>query len=377
MIPYGKHNISQEDIDAVVEVLQNGWLTQGPKVQDFEKILSEYVGAEHAVAANSATSCLHVACLALGVGEVDIVWTSPNSFVASSNAALYCGADVDFVDISSKTFNMCTKALEAKLVEAKAQNKLPKVVIPVHIAGQSCNMQRIKELADEYGFKIIEDASHCIGGSYQDKKIGSCEFSDICVFSFHPVKIITTGEGGMATTNDAELKKKMDMFRSHGITRDVEESDGPWYYEQQELGYNYRITDLQCALGVSQMKRLDEFITKRHELAKRYDEELSGLPLKTPFQRSDAYSAYHLYIIQLDDAANRREVFEGLREAEIFAQIHYIPIHTQPYYQGLGFKKGDFPVAEDYYSRAISLPLFPGLTEAEQTKVIETLKGLL
>ncbi len=369
-IPYGRQNISDEDINAIVNVLKGDWITQGPSVKGFEDKLTAYTGAKYCSAISSATSGLHLACLALGVGTNDTVWTSPNSFVASSNCALYCGAGIDFVDIDKHTYNMCVSSLEQKLKSAK---KLPKVVIPVHFSGQSCDMVRIKELSEEYGFKIIEDASHCIGGSYGDNKIGSCEYSDFCVFSFHPVKIITTGEGGAIMCNNEELANKVAMLRTHGITRDNIESDEPWYYEQQQLGLNYRITDIQCALGSSQMDRLDGFINKRHELADRYDRLLKGLPIKTPV-RISGYSALHLYVIQVE---NRREVFDYLRANNIGVNVHYIPIHTQPYYKDLGFNDGDFPVAEDYYAKAISLPMFPDLTSDEQSYVVQKLQEAL
>lgn len=373
MIPYGRQNISEDDIKAVVDVLKSDFLTQGPAVKKFEDAITTYNGAKNSVAFANATAALHAACLALGVDKGDVVWTSPNSFVASANCALYCGAEVDFVDIDGNTYNMSPDALEEKLKSAKRK---PKVVIPVHLAGQSCEMDKIHALSKKYGFKIIEDASHAIGASYKGKKVGSCEYSDICIFSFHPVKIITTGEGGMATTNNPELAKKLGLLRTHGITRDTG-SDEPWYYEQVDLGYNFRITDMQCALGASQMLRLDEFVAKRHKIAQKYDEALADLPLQTPFQHPDTYSSYHLYPIILDEPERRKEVFVKLREAGIGVNVHYIPIHTQPYYRGLGFKAGDFPEAEDYYAGAISLPMFPDLTAKDQDFVIETLKKLL
>ena len=371
MIPYGKQNISEDDIRAVVEVLKSDWITQGPVIPKFENALKDYVGAEYAVAVNSATSALHLACLALGVGPGDEVWTSPNSFVASANCALMCGAKVDFVDIDLKTYNISVEALEKKLKRGKA----PKVLIPVHFAGQSCEMAEIKKLADEYNFKIVEDASHAIGGAYKNEKIGNCRYSDICVFSFHPVKIITTGEGGMATTNNEEWAEKMRLLRTHGISRDTESED-KWYYEQLELGYNFRLTDIQAALGLSQMTRLDQFIKKRHELAENYDKALANLPLTLPLQLKDCYSAYHLYPIVLKEPG-RREIFAKLHAAGIMVNVHYIPIHMQPYYQKLGFKKGDFPNAEKYYTQALSLPIFYDLSLREQTYVIEELKKIL
>ena len=384
MIPYGKQDINQSDIDAVVEVLKSDFLTQGPKVPLFEKTIADYCSAEYAVAVNSATSALHIACMALDLGKDDYLWTSPNTFVASANCALYCGAQVDFVDIDSQTYNMCAAALEAKLIQAKLNNTLPKIVVPVHFAGQSCDMQRIHQLSKEYGFKIIEDASHAIGGKYLDKPVGGCQFSDITVFSFHPVKIITTAEGGLATTNSAELAQKMQLFRSHGVTRDpklmTQETEGGWYYQQVELGYNYRMTELQAALGVSQMQRLDQFVEQRQILQKRYHELLQDLPLVVPFQFIDSYSALHLYPIQIElDKVQKThaEVFEALREAGLGVNVHYIPVHTQPYYQNMGFKFGDFPHAEHYYSRAISIPLFHGMSLEQQDEVIAILKQAL
>lgn len=372
MIPYGKQNISEEDIKAVIEVLKSDFITQGPAIPKFEEAVKTYVGAKFAVAVNSATSALHIACLALDVGKGDVVWTSPNSFVASANCALYCGAEVDFVDIDGNTYNISPDALEEKL----KQGRVPKVLIAVHFAGQSCEMQRIKELADEYGFKIIEDASHAIGAEYKEQKVGGCGYSDICVFSFHPVKIITTGEGGMATTNNPELAKQMQLLRTHGITREVD-STNAWIYEQVGLGFNYRMTDIQAALGASQMKRLDKFVAKRRAIAKVYDEALAELPLATPLQHQDTNSSYHLYPVSLDEPENRAEVFAKLREAEIGVNVHYIPIHTQPYYKKLGFKKGQFPNAEDYYSSTISLPVFYDLRKEQQAYVIEKLKEFL
>lgn len=367
MIPYGKQDISAEDIAAVVEVLKSDFITQGPVVPKFEDVLKDYVGADFAVAVNSATSALHIACLALGVGPGDEVWTSPNSFVASANCALMCGAGVDFVDIDANTYNISPDALEEKL----KLGKVPKVLIPVHFAGQSCEMERIGKLAKNYGFKIIEDASHAIGGSYKDGKIGGCEYSDVTVFSFHPVKIITTGEGGMAVTNDAGLAEKMARLRTHGIVK-----KDLWNYEQVELGYNYRMTDIQSALGVSQMGRLDKFIARRHEIAKRYDDALVDL-VQIPFQHPDTNSAYHLYPIVLDEPKRRKAVYEALRGAGIGTQVHYIPIHTQSYYKALGFKKGDFPAAEEYYAATLSLPMYSSLSDAEQDSVIGKLKEII
>jgi UDP-4-amino-4,6-dideoxy-N-acetyl-beta-L-altrosamine transaminase len=384
MIPYGKQDINQQDIEAVLNVLKSDFLTQGPQVPAFEKAVTSFTGAKYALAMNSATSALHVACLALGVKEGDYVWTSPITFVASANCALYCGANIDFVDIDEKTYNMSPISLEEKLIEAKKKNKLPKVVIPVHLCGQPCDMKAIKKLSNEYGFKIIEDASHAIGGKYLGKPIGCGEFSDITIFSFHPVKIITTAEGGMALTNSDELNTKMSLLRSHGITRDEKQMthkpDGPWYYQQIELGYNYRMTELQAALGLSQMSRLVEFVDKRHLLAKRYNEKLTNLPLILPYQLENTYSGLHLYVIKLELNKIKKthlEVFNFLKEKGIGVNLHYIPVHTQPYYKKLGFKEGSFKKAEDYYSAAISIPMYSGLSFEDQDKVIATIKEAL
>jgi len=381
MIPYGKQDISQTDIDSVVDVLHSDFLTQGPRVPLFEKTVSEYCGAEYGVAVNSATSALHIACLALGLGKGDYLWTSPNTFVASANCGLYCSAKVDFVDIDPLTYNLSTEALEKKLIQAKQDNKLPKIVIPVHFAGQSCDMQKIYFLSKEYGFKIVEDASHAIGGKYLDSVIGSCQYSDITVFSFHPVKIITTAEGGLATTNSKELSECMQLFRSHGVTRNPELmsklSEGDWYYQQVDLGFNYRMTELQAALGVSQMQRLDKFVTQRHILQERYDSLLNDLPIIKPHQSQDSYSALHLYPIQIDiDSTDkgREKIFDELRQNGIGVNVHYIPIHTQPYYLQFGFKVGDFPNSESYYNRAISIPLFHAMTVGQQDEVCNVLK---
>ncbi|MEO4046300.1 UDP-4-amino-4,6-dideoxy-N-acetyl-beta-L-altrosamine transaminase [Pseudomonas sp. CAU 1711] len=380
MIPYGRQDISQADIDAVVAVLQSDFLTQGPMVPRFEQGVARHVGAEHALAVNSATSALHIACLALGLGPGDRLWTSPVTFVASANCALYCGAEVDFVDIDPRTYNLCPRALEAKLQQAERDGTLPKVVVPVHLCGQPCDMQAIHALAKRYGFRIIEDASHAIGGKYRGEFIGNCRYSDITVFSFHPVKIITTAEGGMALTNDAALAERMALLRSHGITREpskmTRESDGPWYYQQVDLGFNYRMTELQAALGVTQLARLDRYVARRHELARRYDQLLAELPLITPWQHADGYSGLHLYVIrlQLDKLrSSHRQVFESLREQGIGVNLHYIPVHTQPYYQRMGFQVGDFPEAERYYREAISLPMFQTMTEQQQDEVIAAL----
>lgn len=384
-IPYGRQSISEADIQAVVDVLKSDFLTQGPAVPEFERTVSNYCGSKHAVAVSSATAALHIACLALGVGKGDIVWTSPITFVASANCALYCGAFIDFVDVDPRTYNMCADQLEIKLEFAKKTGKLPKVVIPVHLCGQSCDMQKIHNLSEKYGFSIIEDASHAIGGKYQGKPIGDCRYSDITVFSFHPVKIVTTAEGGMAITNSCALAEKMELLRSHGVTRDpvlmTHDSEGAWYYQQIELGFNYRLTDIQAALGVSQMSRVDRFIAGRHLLAQKYDDLLSELPITLPWQHSDSHSSFHLYVIRLHlDEINktRKEVFDFLRQNEIGVNIHYIPVHKQPYFQRLTFNHDmNYPQAESYYEEAISLPLHPSLTESEQHKVVATLLASL
>lgn len=384
MIPYGRQHITQQDIDSVVEVLTSDFLTQGPQVPAFEQAVATKVGAKFAIAVNSATSALHLACLALGLGKGDYLWTTPITFVASANCALYCGAQVDFVDIDAKTYNLCPQKLEEKLIQAKAKNKLPKILVPVHLTGQPCDMEAIYKLSQEYGFYIIEDASHAIGGQYQKEYIGNCRYSDISIFSFHPVKIITTAEGGLALTNNPKLAEKLDLLRSHGITRNPDlmthQPDGPWYYQQIDLGFNYRLTELQAALGLSQLERLDEYIQQRQMLAKRYNQAFADLPLITPWQHPDSYSAYHLYVIRLQlDKINKthRQVFEELRAAGVGVNLHYIPVHTQPYYQQLGFKIDDFSEAEKYYQEAISLPLYPQLTEKEQEFVIEQVSKVI
>jgi UDP-4-amino-4,6-dideoxy-N-acetyl-beta-L-altrosamine transaminase len=384
MIPYGKQDISQADIDSVIDVLQSDFLTQGPQVPLFEKTVSNYCGAAFGVAVNSATSALHIACLALGLGKGDWLWTSPNSFVASANCGLYCGAKIDFVDIDPQTYNLSAEELERKLIQAKQDDNLPKIVIPVHFSGQSCDMKKIYSLSQEYGFKIIEDASHAIGGKYLDQPIGGCQYSDIVVFSFHPVKIITTAEGGLAATNDKELSERMQLFRSHGVTRNPELmsklSEGGWYYQQVDLGFNYRMTELQAALGVSQMQRLDEFVTQRHILQERYDSLLSGLPIIKPHQSQDSYSALHLYPVQIDvDSVGkgREKIFDELRQNGIGVNVHYIPIHTQPYYLQFGFKVGDFPNSESYYNRTISIPLFHAMTVEQQDEVLNVLTRVI
>ena len=380
MIPYGRQDICQADIVAVEEVLRSDFLTQGPVVPAFEKAVAGYCVAKYAVAVNSGTSALHLACLTLGVGKGDVVWTTPITFVASANCALYCGAAVDFVDIDPRTYNLSVNRLAEKLVEAQKTGKLPKVVIPVHLCGQSCDMAAIHALSGQYGFKIIEDASHAVGGKYKDEPIGNCRYSDITVFSFHPVKIITTGEGGMVLTNDALLANKLRRLRSHGITRDPGEMtcapDGPWYYQQIELGYNYRMTDIQGALGLSQMKRLDEFVTKRQIIARRYEQLLATLPALTPWQHGDCYSSFHLYVVRLDrSAVIHREVFERFLVNGIGVNLHYIPVYRHPYYARMGFNPNDFPEAERYYAEAITLPIFPTLTEEQQLEVVKCLSN--
>lgn len=384
MIPYGRQEVTQTDIDAIVAVLRSDFLTQGPQVPLFEQTVANHVGARHALAVNSATSALHIACLALGLGPGDWLWTTPNTFVASANCGLYCGAQVDFVDIDPRTYNLCPQALERKLVAAQAAGRLPKVVVAVHLCGQPCDMAAIHALGQRYGFKIIEDASHAIGGKYKGEFIGNGRYGEITVFSFHPVKIITTAEGGMALTNDAELANKMALLRSHGITRDAAQMthapDGPWYYQQVDLGFNYRMTELQAALGVSQMARLDDYVARRHALAARYDTLLADLPITRPWQHPDSYSGLHLYVIRLQlerISKTHRQVFDSLREQGIGVNLHYIPVHTQPYYQQMGFKAGDFPEAERYYAEAISLPMFQTMTEAQQDKVTEALRAAL
>jgi UDP-4-amino-4,6-dideoxy-N-acetyl-beta-L-altrosamine transaminase len=381
MIPYGMQDISDDDVAAVVSALKSPFLTQGPAVPAFEAALAAYAGAKHGVAVNSATSALHIACLALELKAGDVLWSSPVTFVASVNCALYCGAGVDFVDIDPRTFNISVEALQLKLARAKTHGTLPKVLVCVHLCGQPCDMRAIHQLSLTYGFKIIEDASHAVGARYLNEPVGNCRFSDITVFSFHPVKIITSAEGGMALTNDPKLARSMELLRSHGITRDPTEmtmaSDGPWYYQQLGLGFNYRMTELQAALGLSQMNRLDAYVAKRHALAKRYDEQLSELALSTPWQHPDGYSSFHLYVVRLADDRRRRQVFEALRAQGIGVNVHYIPVHTQPYYQTMGFALGDFPQAERYYAEAISLPLYPGLSEADQDHVISSVREVL
>jgi UDP-4-amino-4,6-dideoxy-N-acetyl-beta-L-altrosamine transaminase len=384
MIPYGRQDISEDDIVSVIDVLRSDFLTQGPAVPSFEGAVAAYCGVSHALAVNSATSGLHIACLALGLGPGDWLWTSPVTFVASANCALYCGAQVDFVDIDPRTYNLSVERLEEMLIRAKREGRLPKVVVPVHLCGQSCDMASIGELGRKYGFRIVEDASHAIGGSYRDEPIGNCRHSDITVFSFHPVKIVTTGEGGMVLTKDPELSQKMALLRSHGITRDshlmTHEPDGPWYYQQIALGFNYRMTDIQAALGTSQMARLPTFVARRQQLADRYNEGLSGLPLVTPWQHPDTRSARHLYVIRVGGDRGHGfhlSAFEALREAGIGVNLHYIPVYLHPHYRAMGFAPGLCPEAERYYAEAISLPLYSGLSDGLQDEVVMALRTVL
>jgi UDP-4-amino-4,6-dideoxy-N-acetyl-beta-L-altrosamine transaminase len=382
-LPYARQSISDADIAAVEAVLRSDWLTQGPAIDRFERKVAGYCGAKHAVAVSSATAALHVTCLAVGLKPGDELWTSPNTFVASANCGLYCGARVDFVDIDPRTYNLNVDQLAARLASAKKTGKLPRVLVPVHFAGQSCDMEAIARLAREFGIHVIEDASHAIGARYQGKPVGDSRFSDATVFSFHPVKIIATGEGGMILTNRDDLREKLVRLRTHGITREPHqmegESHGPWYYQQVELGFNYRMTDIQAALGTSQMNRIDEFVRRRHFLANRYDQLLAGLPLTLPWQHPDTEPSWHLYVVRLQlerIGKTQRQVFEELRAAGIGVNLHYIPVHTQPYYRWLGFKAGQFPEAERYYAEAISLPMFYALTEADQERVSATLEQI-
>ncbi len=385
MIPYGRQDISQADIDAVVEVMRSDFLTQGPTVPAFEKAVATYCGTQHAVAVNSATSALHIACLALGVGKGDIVWTTPITFVASANCALYCGAVVDFVDIDPSTYNLSVECLAEKLAIAEKRGSLPKVLIPVHLCGQSCDMESIHALSQQYGFKIIEDASHAIGGRYKGEPVGNCRYSDITVFSFHPVKIITTGEGGMALTNDPELASRMQRYRSHGITSTPDEmvarpDNEIWNYQQITLGYNYRMTDIHAALGISQMQRIDEFVSKRHAIAERYNELLAGLPLTTPWQHPYGYSGWHLYVIRLkldEIRKTHKDVYESLRKQGIGVNLHYIPVYRQPFYEKMGFKVGYCAEAEQYFQEVVSIPVYPGLTIELQGQVVEAIRKAL
>ncbi len=384
-IPYARQDINEADINAVIDVLRSDFLTQGPVVPLFETAVAKYCNAQHAVAVNSATSALHIACLALGVGRGDVVWTSPITFVASANCALYCGATVDFVDIDPHTYNLSIERLKEKLSLAEKAGKLPKVVIPVHLCGQPCDMEGIYALSQKYGFKIIEDASHAIGGRYQGESIGNCRYSDITVFSFHPVKIITSGEGGMAVTHDAQWAQRMRLMRSHGISSTKEDMhvrpvQEIWNYQQIELGFNYRLTDVQAALGLSQMQRIDDFVAKRHAIAARYDQMLPALNLTTPWQHIDSYSAYHLYVIRLnfnEARITQRQVYDALREVGVLVNLHYIPVYRQPYYEKLGFKLGYCPQAEKFYSEALSIPMYPALTNSQQDFVVEALCSVL
>lgn len=382
MIPYGRQNISKDDIDSVVTVLKSDWLTQGAMVPSFEAGLCKLTGAKNAIVVSNATAALHLACLALGLGQNDTLWTSPNTFVASANCARYCGADVDFVDIDIETGNMSVLALQSKLEQADKKGALPKILVSVHFAGQSCDMQQIKKLSEKYGFKIIEDAAHAVGGTYKKQAIGSCQFSDITIFSFHPVKIITTGEGGALLCNDQKIADKLERLRSHGITKDTllmqGQSEGEWCYEQIELGYNYRMTDIQAALGQSQLSRIQEFVRKRSSLASRYSEILQGLKVIPLEQISNSISAWHLYVVRLQETTiEKSEIFSRLRQQGVGVQVHYIPVHLQPYYKNLGFKLGDYPQAEKYYRQAISLPLYPDLSFEQQDYVVKTLDKVL
>ena len=381
MIYYGKQDVNNEDISAVEEVLRSDFLTQGPAIERFERRVAEYCGAKYAVAVTNATSALHIGCKALGLTDGGLLWTSPITFVASANCGRYCGADADFVDIDERTYNMSVDALEAKL---KSTERIPNVVVPVHLAGQSCDMERIHELSKRYGFSVMEDASHAVGADYKGGKVGSCRYSDLTVFSFHPVKIITTGEGGMLLTNNVELYEKLRLYRSHGITRDpslmTHEPDGQWYYQQIDLGFNYRMTDIQAALGCSQMDRLDEFVSRRRYLAARYDELLKDLPLKTPHQSEDTNSSWHIYVVRLDRSAVKKskvQIFDEMRARGVTLNLHYIPVHTQPYYERLGHRPGECPAAMEYYAEAFTLPLYYRLTDEQQDYVVESLRAVL
>lgn len=381
MIPYGRQTITDNDIQQVDDVLRSDWLTQGPAIGRFENCVAKYCSAKFATAICNATAALHLACRALNLKAGDIVWTCTNTFVASANCALYCGATIDFIDIQPQTYNMCPQLLAMRLERARLQGKLPKIIIVVHFAGQSCEMKSIRELAKLYDIYIIEDASHALGATYLNSKVGNCEYSDITVFSFHPVKMITTGEGGMALTNDHAIYQKLQLLRSHGITRDPDKmevtSEGDWYYQQIDLGHNYRMTDIQAALGISQMQKINQFIERRRYLVDRYNTCLQQLPIVLPWQHKDSNSSWHLYVIQLEDKSKRTTVFNFLRKAGINVNVHYIPVHTQPFYQRLGFKWGDYPNAESYYKAAITLPLFYGLTDEKQDYVIEKLYEIL
>jgi len=381
-IPYGRQDINQSDIDAVLDVLHSEYLTQGSVVPAFESRIATYCNVQHAIATNSATSALHIACLALGIGKGDVVWTSPNTFVASANCALYCGATVDFVDIDPHTYNISVERLTEKLVQAEKSGSLPKAVIPVHFSGQSCDMASIHALSQQYDFRIIEDGSHAVGGKYKGEPVGNCRYSDITVFSFHPIKIITTGEGGMATTNNATLAKRLGRFRSHGVESLTLDSQlhpiqEIWNYQQIDLGFNYRMTDIHAALGLSQMKRLDEFVMRRNDIAKRYDQLLSDLPVVIPWQCPDSHSSYHLYVIRLqlnEIRKTQRQVYEALRVAGLLVNLHYIPVYRQPYYEKMGFIAGYCPQAESYFQEAISIPMYPGLTKKQQDRIVVAIR---
>ena len=384
MIYYGRQMIDEDDIDAVIEVLKSDFITQGPAVKRFEESVANYVGVKYAVAVTNATSALHISCLAAGLSESDYLWTSPITFTASANCGRYCGADIDFVDIDDKTYNMSVTVLEAKLKKAEKAGKLPKIVVPVHLAGQSCDMKRIQELSQEYGFTVIEDASHATGADYLGGKVGSCKFSDMTVFSFHPVKIITTGEGGMVLTNNKDLYDRLCLYRSHGITRDAklmtQEADGPWYYQQVDLGFNYRMTDVQAALGYSQLQKLDKFVARRRNLAARYDELLKGLPLRTPVVMEGANPSWHLHLVRIDFTKvkkTKKQIFMEMKEKGITLNLHYIPVHTQPYYEKLGHKPEECPVSLEYYREALTLPLYYSLTNEQQEVVVKALKEVL
>ena len=381
MIPYAKQDISDEDIDSVIEVLKSDFLTQGNKVPLFEDIISERVGAKYALAANSATSCLHLSCLSLGLSKGDILWTSPITYVASANCALYCGAEVDFVDIDPLTWNISVEILEEKLKTARKIKKVPKILVLVHLAGNPCDLQKVFDLSKEYGFSIIEDASHALGSKYSGEHIGSSVYSDISVFSFHPVKNITTGEGGMILTNNQKLSEKIHLYRSHGITRDtkkmINKEEGLWYYEQLLLGFNFRMSDIHAALGISQMNSLDKFISKRNELSQIYTKELKGLPLTIQRVRKEDLSAWHIFVIRLklsELKLSRLEIYNSLRNKGIGVNVHYIPVHLHPFYKNLGFNKGDFPNSENYYDGAITIPMFTKLKKKEIKFVIQALK---
>lgn len=383
LIPYSRQDIDEDDIAAVTAVLRSDFLTQGPQVPAFEAEFATAHRASHAVAVSNATSALHLACLAFGIGPGSRVWTTPNSFLASANCALYCGADVDFVDIDPVTRNMSVVALSAKLEVAARAGHLPRVVIPVDFAGLPCDLAEMRELAERFGFRLLEDASHATGAHYRGLPVGG-GYAHATVFSLHAVKIITTGEGGMVLTQDAELAAQLRLLRSHGVTRDPLQfehaCDGPWAYEQHVLGHNCRMTEVQAALGRSQLQRLPLLQARREALAQRYDRLLSDLPLKLPARLSDRVSAWHLYAVEVDPrraTVTRHQVFETLRAAGIGANVHYIPIHTQPYYQRLGFCRGDFPRAEAYYAQTLSLPMYPGLSFAEQDSVVEALRAAL